>query len=482
MRPDHTVATNVLMLTPRRLTSRAAHAASALFLAAAAPASLAAQGGGGGGATATPVVFEGVSVVPMDREQVLANQTVVVRDGRIVYVGDAKGAPPTPGAQRVAGNGKFLMPGLAEMHAHIPGGQAPPEVPRRVLELFALNGVTQIRGMLGDPLHLTLRQQVERGELLGPRIVVGGPSLNGNSVATPAQAAAAVTAQKSAGYDLLKIHPGIKREVFDTLAATADRVGIRFAGHVPFDVGVRRAIESKFASIEHLDGYLEAMVPASRTVTEEQIGFFGSGISEFVDLSQLPALVADTKRNGVLVAPTEALMVNMASEESVDEMVKRPEMKYWFPNQVSQWANATRSIRANPTFDAAHRSRFRALRKTLIRAMRDGGVGFILASDAPQMWNVPGFSTTHELVSLVAAGLTPYEALRSGTVNVAAAIGESKDAGTVERGKRADLILLDGNPLADVRHVGRPAGVMLRGKWLGREELDRRLAALEIAR
>lgn len=468
-------------MTSRRLTSRTALAGRLLALTFAVPASLAAQAGGGA-APPAPVVFEGVSVVPMDRERVIANQTVVVRDGRIVYVGNAKGAPATPGAQRVAGSGKFLLPGLAEMHAHIPGGQAPPEVTRRVLELFALNGVTQIRGMLGDPLHLTLRQQVERGELLGPRILVGGPSLNGNSVATPAQAAAAVTAQKSAGYDLLKIHPGVKREVFDTLAATADRLGIRFAGHVPFDVGVRRAIESKFASIEHLDGYLEAMVPASRHVTEEQVGFFGSGIGEYVDLSQLPALVAATKRNGVLVAPTEVLMVNMASEEPVDEMVKRPELKYWFPNQVTQWANATRSLRANPGFDAAHRARFRELRKTLIRAMRDGGVGFILASDAPQMWNVPGFSATHELASLVAAGLTPYEALRSGTVNVAAALGESANAGTVERGKRADLILLDGNPLADVRHVARPAGVMLRGVWLDREELDRRLAALEIAR
>ena len=467
------------MTTLRRLTSRATLAVLSLSVSSALPAHLAAQGGGG---AAVPVVFEGVSVIPMDQERVLANQTVVVRDGRIVYVGAAKGAPETPGARRVAGAGKFLMPGLAEMHAHIPGGQAPPEVPRRVLELFALNGVTQIRGMLGDPLHLTLRQQVERGELLGPHIVVGGPSLNGQSVSTPAQAAAAVTAQKNAGYDLLKIHPGIKREVFDTLAATADRLGIRFAGHVPFDVGVRRAIEAKYASIEHLDGYLEAMVPAARGITEEQVGFFGSGIVEMVDLAQLPELVAATKRNGVLVAPTEVLMVNMASEESVDEMVKRPELKYWFPNQVAQWANATKQLRANPTFDAPHRARFLELRRTLIRALRDGGVGFILASDAPQMWNVPGFSVTHELVSLVAAGLTPYEALRSGTVNVAAAIGQSKESGTVERGKRADLILLDGNPLADVRAVARPAGVMLRGQWIDRAEIDRRLAALEIAR
>lgn len=429
-----------------------------------------------------PLVIENVTVVPMDSERILPNQTVVVRDGRIAFVGDPSRAPRVDGARRVAGAGKFLIPGLAEMHAHLPPRQAPPEVTRRVLELFVLNGVTQVRGMLGDPLHLELRRQVETGEVLGPRIMAGGPSLNGQSVPTPEAAVQAVQAQKAAGYDLLKIHPGVRRDVFDALATAADRAGIRFAGHVPYDVGVRRAIEARFASIEHLDGFLEALVPPARGITPAEVGFFGSGVVDKVDLSLLPALVASAKANNVWMAPTEVLMVNMASEEPVERMLERPEYRYWLPAQLTQWATNTRALRANDTITPVHRARFLELRRTLIAALHDGGVGFILASDAPQMWNVPGFSVVGELRALVAAGLTPYEALRSGTVNIATYMGIASEAGTVAQGKRADLVLLEGNPLTDIGAVARPAGVVLRGRWIDREEIDRRLAALEIPR
>jgi hypothetical protein len=193
------------------------------------------------GATA----FVDVTLIPMDRERSVPHQTVVVRGDRIAAIGPAERVGVPDGATRVDGRGKFLIPGLAEMHAHIPGGQAPDSIVERVLFLYVSGGITTIRGMLGHPRHLDLRARAARNELLSPTIYAAGPSLNGNSLPTPDSAVKAVEQQQAAGYDLLKIHPGLKLDVFDAVVRTARRVGIRFAGHVPADVGLARAIEAR---------------------------------------------------------------------------------------------------------------------------------------------------------------------------------------------------------------------------------------------
>jgi hypothetical protein len=167
------------------------------------------------------VAFVGVTVIPMDRERTLPGQTVVVRGDRIVTVGPADRVKVPGGSVRVDGAGKFLMPGLAEMHAHIPGGQASDSVVERTLFLYAAGGITTIRGMLGHPHHLELRDRAARGELLSPTIYTSGPSINGNSAPTPDAVVRMVTEQKAAGYDFLKIHPGLTRETFDAMASTS---------------------------------------------------------------------------------------------------------------------------------------------------------------------------------------------------------------------------------------------------------------------
>jgi hypothetical protein len=206
------------------------------------------------GAQAPATAFVGVSVIPMDKETVLASYTVVVRDGRIAAFGPDGMTTIPEGAVRVDGKGKFLMPALAEMHAHIPGGQAPDAAVERTLFLYAANGIGTIRGMLGDPRHLVYRERAAKGEILSPRIYTAGPSFNGKTAATKEMAVEAVIAQKKAGYDLLKIHPGVPRDAFDALAARADELKIPFAGHVPADVGLQRALDAKYRSIDHLDG------------------------------------------------------------------------------------------------------------------------------------------------------------------------------------------------------------------------------------
>lgn len=424
------------------------------------------------------VAFRNVTVVPMDREGLLPGQTVVVEGGRIAAVGPSPQVAVPAGATVVNGTSQYLMPGLAEFHAHVPPGSAPPELRDRVLALYVLNGVTTARSMLGDASHLGLRGAIERGDLLGPRLVASGPSFNGTSVRTVRAGIDSVTAQHAAGYDLLKIHPGVPRAVFDSVVATARRLGMPFAGHVPLEVGYRHALASRYASIDHVDGLLEALLRDGAPLTTAQGGFFGIALVDHLDTARLPQLVRETREAGVRIVPTQALLESWTDTTSPEALAARPEMRYWVPAQVANWTMNKRNMLASEPYTPAQRARFTTIRRQAITALHRGGVPFVLGSDAPQVWNVPGFSVHRELEALVRAGFTPYEALRTGTVHVAEYLGEADRSGTVAVGRRADLLLLDGDPLADVANAARIAGVLLHGRWLPRAELDRRLAAL----
>lgn len=432
-----------------------------------------------GAASQTVTAFVDVTVIPMDRERRLPGQTVVVRGDRIVELGPTARVKVPEGATRVEGRGRFLIPGLAEMHAHIPGGQASDSAVERTLFLYVAGGLTTVRGMLGHPRHLELRARAARGELLSPTIYAAGPSLNGNSIPDPVAARKAVVEQKEAGYDLLKIHPGVSREAFDTLAATARRVGIPFAGHVPEDVGIVRALEARYATIEHLDGYVEGLIREGAPVSADQSAFFGLNLGEHLDESRLPALVAATQRAGVWNVPTQVLLENLVLVGSSAELARRPEMRYVAPETRAQWAGVKDNMLAETGSTPESARRTIEMRRRLIKALHAAGAGLLLGSDAPQIYNVPGFSTHRELESLVAAGLTPYQALETGTRNIARYFGTERETGTVERGKRADLVLLEADPLADIRNTTRRAGVMVRGRWLAQAEIERRLAELE---
>lgn len=425
-------------------------------------------------ADTTVTAFVDVTVIPMDRERTVPGQTVLVRDGRVVAVGRAGAVDIPVGARRVDGRGKFLLPGLAEMHAHVPGGNASEADVARVMLLYAANGITTIRGMLGHPRHLELRAKLARGEVVGPRLVTSGPSLNGTSVPDWATAQRLVAEQQAAGYDFLKIHPGITQPAFDSLAAAARRAGMRLAGHVPLDVGLDGALRHRFWTIDHLDGYAEALAAGNTPAPAPTSQFFGANLTPWFDESRVAELVRRTREAGVAQVPTEILFENLAAPEGVELLRARPEHRYVSKQVVEQWAGQTASIAAQlgPT---ALRDLV-AMRRRLLRALHDGGVLLVLGSDAPQVWNVPGFSMHRELEALVQAGLTPYQALRTGTANVATLLGEPAPAGTVAVGARADLVLLDADPLADVSRTRAIAGVMLAGRWWSRADLDGRLA------
>ncbi len=431
------------------------------------------------GAQLETVAFVDVAVIPMDEERILRNQTVVVRDGRIAELGSSDSVQPPDGAVVVDGAGKYLMPGLSEMHAHIPSPQQGEDAIERTLFLYLSNGVTTIRGMLGHPRHLELRAQAERGEILSPRIYTSGPSLNGNSAQTADAATKMVEEQHAAGYDLLKLHPGLDRPVFDAIATAAQRLDMPFAGHVSADVGLYPSLAAGQASIDHLDGYMEALAGYGDGFSSEESGLFGLGLIDEIDLMNMSDLAADTREAGVWNVPTQSLLEHLLSAEDPDEMARRPELRYMPPATVRQWVNAVRGMREE-SGGRERAERYLDARRRLIHALHEEGAGLILGSDAPQIFNVPGFSIHHELRALVASGLTPYQALATGTRNPATYFG-SEEWGTVAVGSSADFILLNGNPLEDVGNVERPAGVMVRGRWLPNDEIQTRLEEIAAA-
>lgn len=416
-----------------------------------------------------------VTVVPMDRERLVRRQTVIVREGRIVTIGPARSTPIPRGAVRIPGRGRYLMPGLAEMHAHVPPGPADVQWTEDVLFLYAANGITFARSMLGAPHHLELRARAERGELISPRIYTSGPSLNGNSVASPDAGRRMVAEQRAAGYDFLKIHPGLDRARYDAIADAAGELGIPFGGHVPEAVGVDRALAARQATIDHLDGYPALLM---REGAAAPAGFFGFGQLDLVDEGRISELVRRTRASGVWLVPTESLMHHILLPDPEARLNARPEMAYVPRQMLAAWVQARANLQAQPGWDPERARRFIALRGRLIRALHAGGANFLLGSDAPQWFNVPGFSLHRELAILVGAGLTPYQALVTGTRNVARFVGEAERFGTVAVGRRADLILLEADPLADIANVERRAGVMLNGRWLPEERIQARLAEI----
>jgi imidazolonepropionase-like amidohydrolase len=433
----------------------------------------------------TVVAFVDVNLIPMDRERVLGRQTVIVRNGRIASIEPSARARIPSGALRVDGRGKYLMPGLAEMHAHIPGPQAPEQVVRDIFTLYIANGITTIRGMLGAPNQLTLRAKTASGEMLGPTIFVGAPSLNGNTAADPVTAARLVREHKAAGYDFLKLHPGIPRASYDSIVAAARAVGITFAGHISQGVGLEHTLASRQSTIDHLDGYIEAAVPESvraRVIADQAA--FGELINA-VDASRFAALAAETRKAGTWNVPTAFLWESFFSAEPPETMAKRAEMRYALPQWLTGWSTQKRNrIEQDQRngVSAQTSARYLSLRRTLLKTLADSGARLLMGTDSPQMFNVPGFSLHHEIEVMHEAGLTPWQVLASGTRNVAEYAAKDLrldgNFGTVTVGNRADLILLDANPLANVRNVAKRAGVMVRGRWLPASELDRMLAEM----
>ena len=424
------------------------------------------------------VVFKSVNIVPMDREQVIENQVVVMKNGKIQSIGNAKKVKYRKNALVIDGSGRYMMPGLAEMHAHVPPNDDI-ESMKNVLLLFAANGITTIRGMLGHPKHLELRSMINNGEITGPHFYTSGPALSGETVKTQDDAIRMVNEEKQAGYYFLKILPGLTKDNFDAVARSAHQKKIPFAGHVSYQVGVWKAIEAKQQTIDHMDAFVESLVPGIEKINEEDAGLFGMFIADQADTTRIPKLMKGLRENNVWVVPTQALAERWFTPGRTAESLRSdPEMKYMESNTLDNWVKAKTSLESNPKFDKEKISNYIRLRRKLIYDCNRNGVGLLLGSDAPQIFNVPGMSTHHELQYLVDAGLTPYEALKTGTFNVGVFYNKP-EMGVIKEGANADILLLNANPLENISNTQKIEGVLVGNRWLNRASLDDMLKKLE---
>lgn len=415
------------------------------------------------------IVFQSVNVIPMDIEQVFENYDVVVQNGVIADMGPTRKIKYSKQAHVIPAKGKYLIPGLVEMHAHVPQtDELEPMI--EVMTLFAINGVTTIRGMLGHIKHLELKAKIETGEIIGPTLYTSGPSFNGNTAKTPKETVEMVQEQFSMGYDFLKIHPGVPLASFEALVKAAKKEKIPFAGHVPAEVGIWKAIDSDYQSIDHLDGMVEGLIPNLKSLPEDQVGLFGVYGADKVDLSLLPKMLKGLHDHNVWLVPTESLAERwMAFDKTSKELAEVPEMKYIDEKTTQNWINAHEDILKKSTAEGY--KKYLALRRKLILDAHKAGIRIALGSDAPQVFNVPGFSLHHELQYYVNAGLTNFEALQTATIN-GAAYFDRPTCGLVMVGGIADLVLLSANPLMDITHTQKIEGVMMHTHYLSKEYID----------
>jgi imidazolonepropionase-like amidohydrolase len=427
-------------------------------------------------ACAETLVFEHVTVVPMDRDRVMPDQNVVIVGDRIVAVGPASGMRTPRNARRINGRKKYLTPGLADMHVHL-GGLPDHE---NSLTLFVANGITTVRSMWGFPEVLGWRTQIAGGSLLGPTIVTVGPVTDGSPpvwkgsrvVDSESQAESAAKADREAGYDAVKVYSRLTLSAYEALVLSAHRLGLPVYGHVPRAVGLANVLRLRQDSIEHTDGYIAAMQrdasPYARTP--------GAAwqMVQYIELSKLPALIEATRAAGTWNCPTIVVAKRtFVPPERVSVQRSEPEMRYISAALMRMWdPKEDFRIKNMKAEEFEGRRREGELTVEVTRALHKGGARILLGTDTPNPWVVPGFSLHDELENLVAAGLSPFEALRAGTSGAAEFLKQTAEFGTIAAGRRADLILTDGNPLADVRALRRRLGVMLRGRWMPASELQ----------
>jgi imidazolonepropionase-like amidohydrolase len=385
-------------------------------------------------------VFVDVTVLPMTGGAELPHVNVRVRGDRIESVDDAS---PPEGARVIDARGKYLLPGFADMHVHLPV-----DAPDTKLEQFAvqslMSGVTTLRSMQGAPNHLAFRAKVEQTAEPCPELYLAGPPFS--EATTPEQARARVREQKAAGYDFVKILGGLDRAAYDAVVQEARAVGIAVVGHVPAEIGIDAALDAHQVTIEHLMGYGDAAKAGD---------------------APLNALAQRTRAAHVWNCPTldyfAVASEDLTTLEARDGLAAVPE------SDKAEW----RKRKAPPPEAAATMARLR--REVL--ALQRAGAGLLVGSDSPEPWVLPGFGFHEEMRQLAKAGLTPAEVLAAATTSAAGALGRGAKDGTVQPGAVADVIVVDADPLASLENVTRPEIVMVKGRVLTRAELQARLGS-----
>ena len=424
------------------------------------------------------VVFRGVSVITLDGDGILENQSVVVRDGAIGPIGPASEIDVPPGATIVDGADRYLMPGLADMHVHL-------EEPDAYISYLA-HGVTTVMS-LGTPsaraqqIH-DEREAIRAGALLAPnvittaRILDGSPPTGGGntllSIATAAEAEAVVRELGERQYDFVKIYNNVSREVFDAIVAESKTQRLPVVAHIPRNIDPAYTLRNGIDMVAHSEEFFFTVFRGPRSTSNIDKSYRP-------DLELIPALVQTLVDADVTVTPNLSYAFGIQYMwDGLDNVWNDPEMAYLAPSTARSWQSGNLNRRDNLENFVYRDALKYSLMQELVRQFHAGGVRMLLGTDAAIEATFPGKSAHRELRELVKAGLTTEEALAIATRNAGDFAREHLTSderfGRVETGYRADLLLLNANPLTDIRNVSKIAGVMIRGAWLDRSELDER--------
>ncbi|MFD2203624.1 amidohydrolase family protein [Shivajiella indica] len=427
-------------------------------------------------------IVSNIHVLDMEKKEFIQNQNIHVRNGKIIeLIPSGETYPKDQNIQIIDGKGAYAYPGLAEMHSHIPITETEDfSYVQDVMWLYLANGILNVRGMIGHASHLELKKKIASGEIIGPRIFAAGPSLNGNTVESPEMGEKMVRDQQKAGFDHLKLHPGLDMPRYVAIASAAKDVNIKFGGHVSLDVGLQNSLNYGYRSVEHMDGYIEALIEDKSKLDPQIAGPFSMLLVKEADLSKLPELLQLTLDRKAWIAPTLTLFERFFGYIPADEFRLEPEMKYMPGVQVQQWVNQKKLLENQGVLKEENVKPYLEFRKHLLKTLYEGGVPIILSSDSPQVFNVPGFSIHNEIKSMHEAGIPPFEILKSGSSNVAKYFEMDGEFGIIKKGAAADFVLISGNPLTDLNQLKNIQGVMVRGKWIGKEKLDEELKRIEI--
>jgi len=430
------------------------------------------------------MAFVNVNVIPMDKERVQRDQTVVVRDGVITEIGDARRIRIPVGAQRIDGRGKFLIPGLSDMHVHLfTDDEFPDVLAEDEFKIMLAHGVTTIRLMTGTPEQLVLRARSARGEILAPTIYAASPqfigkkSSNAYFVTTETEAREAVRKAKHDGYDYLKVTTNLKPEVYEAIVDEAAKQDIRVVGHADSrSIGLMRALKAR-QQIEHLDSYLEALLPESSPVkgSVSDIYLYNPKNWEsldYIDERKIPELARLTVQANPFFTPTLHLFkFTFGKGRTEDSFRAQPDLRFYPQKMIDLWMGVSKRYLSTAA-PIEKREKYIRVRNQLVKAIYDAGGRVMAGSDTPEWLMLYGYTLHLELIDLRDAGLSNYAALEAATRNPALFFGTITKTGTIEKGKRADLVLLDASPLEDIANTQKRAGVMLKGRYYSQAEMN----------
>jgi imidazolonepropionase-like amidohydrolase len=431
--------------------------------------------------------------------------TVVISGSRIVSIGAASSLGIPAGAKLVDGRGKFLIPGLADMHVHLTGAGEPDGSRKFILPLLVANGVTTVRDMGGKvELLKQLREEIASGKRVGPQIFFTGPYLDGNPpsfqpsvvVQNPAEAAAAVDQLQAEGVDFIKVQSRLNPEAYFSIARESKRLGIPFVGHVPDSITAVEASNAGQASIEHLTGVLlgfsgreeelrrEKLLPPRPGEPSDELRrrnrLWLRTLLDSGSPTKTQTLIAAFVKNRTRQVPTFPTLVHVGLLTPQTDRGEDSLLRYVPANLQAIWQQGRKEqLEGYTADDFALRKELVGRSIEMVGKMNTAGVSILAGTDTTAPNVFPGFSLHEDLEYLVKAGLTPSEALQAATSRPAEFLGRSREQGAVQAGKRADLVLLDADPLADIRNTQKIRAVIVNGRLLDRAELDRMLAGVE---